>query len=338
MGRNYSATAVDTTLAAAITSTATTFSVMGTVGLPTPPFAAAIIDSPGSQEVVLVTGMAGTTLTVTRGYDSTTAAAHPGTAVFRHVATAADFRDAQQHVDATTGVHGVGAGAVVGTSTTQTLTNKNLTSGTNTFPTFITGYLVPTGVGMEWHSTAAAPTGWLLQDGGEYPIATYTALYNFLTSNGTVFPYGANTNGSGAAGSTHFRTPNHKGRVGVGVSTDTEFNALGKQSGTRTETLTLSQIPAHSHGGNTGFENTAFYHNAYGAEGWFVKIGSAGDGGFATVQNYSVQNSGGPYSFTLASRTHTVNANHVHPISPEGGGGSHNNVQPSIAVNYIIKT
>lgn len=349
MGRNYSATAVDTTLASAISSSATSISVAATTGFPTAPFLLAIIDSPGSQEIVNVVGVTGTTLTVTRAYDLTVATAHPANALVRHVMSAIDLREAQQHIDSASGVHGVGAGNVVGTSTAQALTNKDFTSGTNTFPTFITGFLVPTGASFEYPSTAAAPAGYLKEDGGEYLIATYTALYNILTVNGTVFPYGANTNGSGAAGSTHFRTRNRAGKTPVGYqSTDTDFNAIGKTGGAKTHTLSATEMPSHTH-----TLNAAGTHSHGGATTNDLNVhGHAYQNPTANGNVYVTSISGGQYenvarySTTLGFtgpgdlHTHGINADgsHTHTANNTGGGGAHNNMQPYIVTNWIIKT
>ena len=108
-------------------------------------------------------------------------------------------------------------------------------------------------------------------------------------------------------GSTTFNVPNLSGRVPVGLQTsDTDFNTLGKTGGEKTHTLTLSQIPAHQHsldqdGGNVGF-----------AEG-------------STNLRYSVG-----YTNTRASASIAT--------GDAGGGNAHNNLQPYLVLNYIIKT
>ena len=59
------------------------------------------------------------------------------------------------------------------------------------------------------------PDGYFLANGAEILIDAYSDLYNLLTNFGTTFPYGANTNGSGGAGTTHFRLPNLPAYSGV---------------------------------------------------------------------------------------------------------------------------
>lgn len=133
--RYYSAIAQDTTLSTSITSGNTSMVVGATVGFPSSfPYVLAVDYNAAGEELVLVTAAAGTTLTITRGYNGTTAAAHTTGAAIRHVLVAQDMTDFSAHMDLTAGAHGA-TGTIVGTTDTQTLTNKNLTSGTNTFPT-----------------------------------------------------------------------------------------------------------------------------------------------------------------------------------------------------------
>jgi hypothetical protein len=130
--RNYSNTAVQTALAVSINASTTTVQVSATTGFPAAPFVLAIDADTANQELVLVTAIAGTNLTVTRGYDNTTGVSHDVGAVVRHSHAAIDFKDSRDH-EAATAAHGA-TGAVVGTTNTQTLTNKDLSSGTNIFP------------------------------------------------------------------------------------------------------------------------------------------------------------------------------------------------------------
>ena len=103
-----------------------------------PYFAVIDPDSP-SEEVVMVTGGSGGTLNITRGGSlgatayGTATKTHQSGAQIQHVATAADFDEANAHVNSSTQVHGLAASsAVVGTTDTQTLTNKTLASPTIT--------------------------------------------------------------------------------------------------------------------------------------------------------------------------------------------------------------
>lgn len=132
--RYYSSTSGSMTLVGAINASATSLIVDTTTGLPaSTPFT--IIVDPGlaSMEIMDCTAVAGTTLTVTRGRDGTSGQSHDNGAVIRHGFSARDFDESRAHEDDTT-AHGA-TGAVVGTTNTQVLTNKDLSSGTNAFPT-----------------------------------------------------------------------------------------------------------------------------------------------------------------------------------------------------------
>lgn len=130
--RYYSALAQDTTLVGNITNSTTIMVVGATVGYPSLfPYVLAVDYNASTEELVLVSAASGGTLTIQRGYNGTAGIAHATGAAVRHVIIAQDMTDMSDHAFATTGVHGT-AGAVVGTTDTQTLTNKSIDYATNT--------------------------------------------------------------------------------------------------------------------------------------------------------------------------------------------------------------
>lgn len=101
-------------------------------------------------------------------------------------------------------------------------------------------------------------------------------------------------------GTTTFNLPNLKGSVPVGRdSTQTEFNAVGETGGEKTHALTTPELASHSH--------TTQYSQS-----------GAGSTPTPTYGQYGV------IGATLSSDT-------------SGSGTAHNNLQPYIALNYIIR-
>ena len=182
------------------------------------------------------------------------------------------------------------------------------------------------GMIVAWPSDTI-PTGWLLCDGSAVSRTTYADLFARI---GTTFGAGD--------GSTTFNVPNIKGKVIVGKdASQNEFDTMGETGGAKTHTLTTTEIPAHYHSVDppstqSGDDSPDHTHSSYYLSAW----GNAGSGSSQT--NIWKQ---GP---TWASTT-GASARHRHYVDiaafnsgNAGGGGAHNNLQPYIVLNYLIKT
>lgn len=153
-----------------------------------------------------------------------------------------------------------------------------------------------------WSTDSVPSGGWLFCNGVAISRTTYAALFAVI---GTTFGVGD--------GSTTFNTPDLRGRVPVGsddmgttaasrvttAGSGVDGATLGASGGAQNHTLTTAQIPAHTHP-ITGSSATG-----------------AGDAPGAGNNDYL--------------RTFNTQDN-------TGGGEAHNNVQPTLIVNYIIKT
>jgi microcystin-dependent protein len=97
-----------------------------------------------------------------------------------------------------------------------------------------------------------------------------------------------------------FNVPDLQGRVPVGYhSTESEFNSLGETGGEKTHVLTETEMPSHAHSYTVTSDGTGGYYNTAGA-------------------NHAIDLSSATTGYT-------------------GGNTAHNNLQPYITLNYIIK-
>jgi hypothetical protein len=149
--RNFSATAIETTLVNSISSaatgdTTTSVAVVSVSGFPAVPYTLILGPDTNKEEVVTVTAASSTTLTITRGQDGTQAQSHTAGTSVRHGVSGRDFKEEQTHIAARgfdtdsgilanagqTHVHGLvsGDGSLVGSDQVATLTRKTLTTPT----------------------------------------------------------------------------------------------------------------------------------------------------------------------------------------------------------------
>ena len=144
------------------------------------------------------------------------------------------------------------------------------------------------------------PNGWATCDGQLLPIIENTALFSLL---GTTY---------GGDGVHTFALPDLRGRmpIGQGQGPGTSSYNLGQVGGTETETLTLSQIPLHSH----------------------TPIGSASPASTGSVSGTYWAT---PRLLLYSSATPSVPMNSV-AIGSTGGNEPHNNQKPYLTINYII--
>ena len=148
------------------------------------------------------------------------------------------------------------------------------------------------------------PAGTITMFGGSSAPTGYLLCDGSAVSRTTyadLFTAIGTTYGTGD-GSTTFNVPNVKGKVPVGRdSGDTSFDTLGETGGEKTHTLTSAEMPSHRHALPTYPSNSS-------AGGYITWFNGTATGSFAPNSAYT------------------------------GGGGAHNNLQPYIVFNYIIKT
>jgi microcystin-dependent protein len=155
------------------------------------------------------------------------------------------------------------------------------------------------------------PTGWLYCDGSSLSTSTYADLFSAIG-----YTYG----GSGPS----FNAPDLRGRVAAGLDNlggtsantivDANADTLGGTLGTETVTLVEADLPAHTH---------------------VITVDSyAGHDGLSLPAGVNLAS-----GTAVKMQTDTVGAHdHTASAANTGGDGAHANVQPSLFMNYLIKT
>jgi microcystin-dependent protein len=150
-----------------------------------------------------------------------------------------------------------------------------------------------------------APNGWAFCEGAPLPIAENEVLFQLI---GTTY---------GGDGEETFNLPNLASRVPIhmGTGPDGTTYQIGEMAGTEQETLSIQQIPNHSH----------------------VPIGSLNPASQQSPAGGILANA---TSSTTGILTYSADSPFVpmnnQSIAPAGGSQPHENTQPFLCVNFII--
>lgn len=355
--RNYTNSA-GSTLNGAILAAGGSLVVTSAAWAPATPFIVVVDRATAFEEVMLVTNVAGTTFTVTRGYDSTIAFDHASGVTIEPAVAAIDLREANTHVNANTSVHGI-ATAVVGTNDNQTLTSKTIAIASNTISGFdadelatadgsghlknstpipagglvgqtaLTAATPPVGTVYMW-AAETTPTGHLRLDGSAVSRTTYAALFALWATK-----YGAGD------GTTTFNLPDARNRFPYMAA----LADVGDTGGS--SLITEAQLPAHDHsiGGNTGSSTVNHTHEIphhghnldYASDtnvslgGSFTRVYDVG-GGSGNAVTGGV-NSGSDRTTSSASGSHS----HSLPSATGNAGSGANYYPPFFTLDFIVK-
>ena len=153
------------------------------------------------------------------------------------------------------------------------------------------------------------PTGWLECNGDLVSKTVYSDLYNVI---GTFWDTKSLSN------DTHFALPDLRGRSPVGVgnsTTSTSARSLGEVGGVEEQTLSVQQMPRHTHR---------------------FRVGNEGKGAITvnTAANNYLGDATGVYRETVSDPGQFMGND---TISEEGGDSPISLMHPYYAVRYIIK-
>jgi microcystin-dependent protein len=156
-----------------------------------------------------------------------------------------------------------------------------------------------------------APVGWMFCDGQLLPISEYETLFNLI---GTTY---------GGDGQSTFALPNLQSRVPMHAGTNAGISfQLGEMAGVETVTLTVNQIPTHSH-----------LPAAVAAPGTNNAQAAPANNVFADEFLPAPPN---PNVFAYAPAGGAQVSFASNAIGPSGGSQPHDNMIPFLCVNFII--
>lgn len=163
-----------------------------------------------------------------------------------------------------------------------------------------------------------APRMWMFCEGQLLPISQWQALFSII---GTTY---------GGDGRTTFALPDLRGRsaVGAGQGPGLTDRRLGAKGGSEQNTMTISNLPSHTHtgSGKLNVSNGSAASNT--PEGNVFAAAMGRD--TTTGQQVQVNSYGTPANAPMAPNSVKVT------VQNSGGNIPIQNIQPSLGMNYII--
>jgi len=189
-------------------------------------------------------------------------------------------------------------------------------------------YLIPPGTILPFAGTTA-PNGYLPCDGSAVSRSTYPDLFAAL---GTTWGIGD--------GSKTFNLPDFRGRapIGAGQGLGLTNRIVGQENiGEEVHTLTVAEIPTHTHGviePNNGQGHTHGVSDpGHGHGGGVSNPGGQVATGASGLPRMAFANTGTSMTGISISASPTGIT-----LQNTGGGSAHNTMPPSAVINFIIKS
>ena len=124
-----------------------------------------------------------------------------------------------------------------------------------------------------------------------------------------------------------------KGKVIVGLDeAQVEFDTANETGGEKTHQLTVAELAAHGHTGNTGANNASHSH---GVPFQYATTTTTSGTGYRVTDIANAAGGGGT-ARTATSNGQSANHGHAFTTDNNGGNAAHNNLQPYI-VAYMWK-
>lgn len=215
----------------------------------------------------------------------------------------------------------------------------------DTGPTGPTGPMGPAGIASIpgevklWSGSVLPAIGtygrWVWADGSvyvvsEHPLAAANIASAWRTAHGASDP-----------GASNFRVPDLRGLVPAGLDqmpggaranrmTRAVAITIAGKTGEETHVVTVAELPSHNHGGSVSISGATSGAGGHGGHPSGVSLVS----GYSFAGSATAWSNGSISGGSVGDHAHSFSGSGG--IPSQGGGGAHENVQPTVFVPYIV--